>query len=281
MNDRVQFQTVGKRPGLHVWESPAKVMSHSHIHTDIEWNFITSGAMHYFFAGRFLTLHERQLAVFWGGMPHRLISTTPPANCIIVTIPIAWFYQWHLPETFSRNLLAGEFYCDTKTAPDEDRKLMQRWIEDLGRGSAELNHIVILEVEARLRRYAHEMAGGGKLPEGNRVLSNNGSQIERVTKFVAGNYQTSICVGDIAAAVQLHPKYLMQMFKRNCGMRLWEYVQYTRISHAQRLLLMSDMKLLDIAMDSGFGSASRFYATFKDVCGVTPRVYRKKKSSFR
>ena len=74
----------------------------------------------------------------------------------------------------------------------------------------------------------------------------------------------------------MHPNYLMQLFKRNCGMGLWEYVQRLRISHAQRLLLMSDAKILDVAYDSGFASASRFYESFNRLCVQTPKDYRRR-----
>lgn len=73
----------------------------------------------------------------------------------------------------------------------------------------------------------------------------------------------------------MHPNYLIPLFKRNCGMGLWEYVQRLRISHAQRLLLMSDAKILDVAYDSGFASASRFYECFNRLCGQTPKDYRR------
>ena len=46
------------------------------------------------------------------------------------------------------------------------------------------------------------------------------------------------------------------------------------ISHAQRLLAISDQKVLAIALDSGFGSVSRFNAAFKEACGCSPHQYR-------
>jgi two-component system response regulator YesN len=48
-----------------------------------------------------------------------------------------------------------------------------------------------------------------------------------------------------------------------------------RIYEAQRYLLTSDMKIIDIAMEVGFGSMSNFYKYFKKTCGKNPKDYRK------
>ena len=112
--DRIKIEAYSKY-GIDVWQEPACVMDFTHIHTDVEWNFVIKGALNYFFAGRFLTLPERQLAVFWGGIPHRLLSVTPPADCIVLHLPIAWFSKWKLSGDFLRRLLGGEFFIDGET----------------------------------------------------------------------------------------------------------------------------------------------------------------------
>jgi AraC-like DNA-binding protein len=40
------------------------------------------------------------------------------------------------------------------------------------------------------------------------------------------------------------------------------------------MLITSDAKILEVAMDSGFGSLSRFNAAFRQLCGCSPRSYR-------
>ena len=48
----------------------------------------------------------------------------------------------------------------------------------------------------------------------------------------------------------------------------------SRVYHAQRLLSSTNSKIMDIALESGFGSLSRFNANFKEFCGVSPKAYR-------
>ena len=43
---------------------------------------------------------------------------------------------------------------------------------------------------------------------------------------------------------------------------------------AERLLATTDMKIVDIAFASGFGSASRFYSAFEALCRQSPKKYR-------
>jgi len=48
-----------------------------------------------------------------------------------------------------------------------------------------------------------------------------------------------------------------------------------RVSHAQRLLATTDDLIIDVALNAGFGSLSRFHDAFKRWCGCPPKQYRK------
>jgi transcriptional regulator GlxA family with amidase domain len=68
---------------------------------------------------------------------------------------------------------------------------------------------------------------------------------------------------------------MMKLFRANSGMSVWEYVVRMRISHAQRLLITTNEKITDIALESGFGSAAPFYSSFKKFGdGKSPRAFR-------
>ena len=67
----------------------------------------------------------------------------------------------------------------------------------------------------------------------------------------------------------------MAVFKRGFGLSLGEFLSRTRVAQVQRLLVTTDRTVLDIALECGFGSASRFHAVFKEQCGQSPADYRK------
>ena len=93
--------------------------------------------------------------------------------------------------------------------------------------------------------------------------------------FVARNYTSRIQVKDIAGCVSLHPDYAATLFRKTFGTTLNVLITRHRVAHAQRQLVTTDERIVNIAHDSGFDSLSRFNRAFKQIAGVTPRQYRK------
>ena len=52
-------------------------------------------------------------------------------------------------------------------------------------------------------------------------------------------------------------------------MTLLEYIAQQRVAYAQRLLATTNLKIIDVAMDSGIGSVCRFHAYLP--CCAEPR----------
>lgn len=67
----------------------------------------------------------------------------------------------------------------------------------------------------------------------------------------------------------------VDVFKAEYGMTPKAYSDSLRLKEAQRLLLHTDTKVIDIAYQVGFGSLAAFYNFFKKETGKTPGAYRK------
>jgi AraC-like DNA-binding protein len=226
--------------------------------------------MSYFAGGRMQAIQAGELGVFWAGMPHRLIGVEPGTRAVWITIPLAWVMRWELATGFTRRLLAGDLLIHVPQDRATEEALLNRWVDDLSANSAERRSIALLEVEASHRRLA--LASSGSRTQKNRSEL---GPVEKLTAFVSTHYEHDLDIATIAAAADLHPNYAMQLFKRTCGMSLWDYLTRLRVSHAQRLLLLTDWKVSRIALDSGFNSHSRFYESFVKICGKTPKAYRR------
>lgn len=264
---------------FNVWKAKVSlpIKDTTHIHSDIEVNFLLSGSMRYFLSGRFVTIHAGRLSAFWAGTPHHILSHSPGIECIWVNVPLSWFMQWDIAEPARRHLFAGNLLQE----PDHsaatsflDRALLERWVNDLRpRRPKALRRVVELEVEARLIRLSAQPTVPARDHDAG-TTSARATQIEQVSAYIGEHYTDVESVAEIARAVGLHPNYLMHVFRKSTGMRLWDYVIHQRITHAQRLLMMSGLKVIDVALESGFGSVSRFHDAFRRLCGRTPRQYR-------
>lgn len=71
-------------------------------------------------------------------------------------------------------------------------------------------------------------------------------------------------------------EHLSRSLKKYCGVTLSEYVNGLRVNYASNLLINTNIPIIDICFDTGFGSLSYFYRVFTDIQGVTPKEFREK-----
>jgi AraC-like DNA-binding protein len=241
--------------GFRAWRVLAHAeMPAAHTHPDIEFNFLHRGRMTFLLGGARHVLEAGRVAAFWGGVPHQTLPPGVDGDGIWLTLPLAWLLQWRLPGSVTDRLLSGELIqMETPAAQ------VERWLADFDSGRDDRRRALQLELEASLLRVAIASPGrpGRRHPE-----LRNASQIERIISHLAAHYRDALAVDDIARAVHLHPKYLMRLFKRHCRIGVWEYLTRLRVSHAQRLLVTSEARVSDIALESGFGSPAAFYQAF-------------------
>jgi AraC-like DNA-binding protein len=249
-------------------------------HNEIELNLLESGRLTYLMGGQKVTVPAGRLIAFWASIPHQILDFEGLTDYYVLTIPLAWFLQWRLPDRLTQPMMRGGIIMD----PDESRLASDRarfgvWREDLRIGSEERHQVVLLEIESRLRRLALTVAA--ELPQGSRrktpaVLGQQQlSRAEEMACFVAQHYTQPLTTDGISRHVGLHPNYAMALFQRTFGTTLVKYITQHRLSHAQRLLVTTQDSILNIAMHSGFGSLSRFNEAFRQALGCTPRDYRR------
>jgi len=266
---------VMKSMGLRAWTGThAGQMGAFHRHDDIEVNYVHEGSMTYLLGPSRTTIRPRQFTLFWAGLPHLTVKGPVNTRVTWVTLPLSWVLQWQLPDWFLQSLVNGHMMSGGGE-PELDELLLKHWEADLSKDDPAAAEVVAMEIQARVRRMAMQQPAQQKQRR-HRTDESKVGKVEQMTGFIAQHYAEPITVADIAAHAKLHPNYAMTLFRQTCGLSLMNYVVRHRISHAQRLLATSDMPILDVAMDAGFGSLSRFYEAFGSACGCTPKAYRKR-----
>ncbi len=249
-------------------------------HNEIELNFLKKGSLTYLFGGQRITIRRGRIGLFWAAIPHQVIGSKGGADYYVVTLPLAWFLQCRLPPNLVDRLLHGQFLRDpNRTRFELDLRLFQSWEKDLPARGIEPRPATLLEMHARLRRIADELeddSGTSGRRGMSMVLGEGGiSKVEEMAAYIARSYQQKLSIEDIAEQVKLHPNYAMNLFKQAFNITLNEYIAQNRISHAQRLLVTTDHQIVEIALDSGYQTLSRFYDVFRKSCGCSPGQYRK------
>ena len=247
-----------------------------HRHNEIELNFLESGRLTYELGGRTLPVPVRALSVFWGGNPHRCVEWAPDGKIWTLSIPLGIFLSWGLPrETFVHPLLKGDILHERDPGvADFDETLMRRWCADIHFAAPADRHLqreaLLLEARARLLRLALR---AGNVRGRRRLAAEPGCVGKMLQHIAARHTDPALNIGEIARHAGVNPTYAVDVFKKTCGVTPMRYVCQQRIAHAQRLLATTDAKILDIALDSGFGSVSQFHHVFHAATGVTPREY--------
>lgn len=246
-------------------------------HNEIELNLLRGGTMTYLLGGRPVTIQARRLVAFWAAIPHQIIGVEGRVEYYVVTLPLAWCLQSRLPARLMDRLLDGQFLCD----PNEDRfeldwAQFEVWEEDLKTAGAAMPEAAPLELQARLIRLAESLPGEPSQRLRPAVIGEGAvNKAEQMAACIARHYQEPLQIKEIADRVGLHPNYAMSLFRRTFRITLNDFLTQHRVSHAQRLLVTTDRKVVDVALDSGFRSLSRFYIAFRKVCGTHPSRYRK------
>lgn len=99
--------------------------------------------------------------------------------------------------------------------------------------------------------------------------------VSMAVEYIRKNYKNDISLEDIAEHAQISSHYICSLFKKEIGMNVSKYVMEYRISKAKVLLMTTNMKSYEVAVETGFANESYFSRSFKKVTGFSPSDFRR------
>lgn len=258
------------------------IMATPHWHAQAEINYVLRGAIDYEMPGYSVRIGAGDLALFWGGLPHRVSDTEEDTDFHVIHLPLLHFFRLRLSPHLQQRLMHGSTIVSAGTQPEDDLAFARR-AQYLASSDPRLVQHAVDELLVRIERIElgqHAVHEPKKLGTGASVGAEQPSfqSIGRLFAYIAENFRDDIDCVDIAVSADIHPKYAMNVFKKSTGMSLGEYVTLLRLSYAQALLMKEDINILQIAMDSGFGSVSAFNKCFRKQSGMTPSEFKRERS---
>lgn len=109
----------------------------------------------------------------------------------------------------------------------------------------------------------------------NHSLVNYSSPIQNCITYIEFNYTENLTLDIIAHALNLSNAYLSNLFKKEVGITITDFIHKTQLRHAIKLLNTTQLPIHDIAIQCGFDDINYFSRVFKKYQGQTPSTYRK------
>ena len=103
----------------------------------------------------------------------------------------------------------------------------------------------------------------------------NADMINKALHYIQQNCENKLTLDDVAKVVLLSPTYFSKILKQETSKSFNEHLNYIRIEKSKKLLLQSNLFLVDIASFSGFEDQSYFTKVFKRITGISPNRYRR------
>lgn len=262
---------------MNMFHASPLLMRSPHWHAQVEVNFIVRGWAHYKMSGHEIRFDQGTLALFWGGLPHYLDDASDDLIYAGGHLPLVHFFRLRLPTDVQSRLMQGATLVTSDT-DDADPVNFARWNQYARSGDAMKASVAVDELLLRIERIrfgAYSLLPAADVIGAPGIDHHTSPIVVRICDYIADNFREDIDSADIACAADIHPKYAMNLFKKSTGMTLNDYVNLMRLSYAQALLMQDETNVLQVAMDSGFGSLSAFNKSFRKIAGMSPTDFRR------
>lgn len=111
----------------------------------------------------------------------------------------------------------------------------------------------------------------GKCRQG--TLADHRQAAERVIRMMPERWNFSLA--EMAEVAYMSPYHFSRMFHRVVGLPPFHFLGMMRLQHAKRLLVVSGLRVIDVANEVGYNSAATFSRRFSSLVGVPPSKLRR------
>ena len=257
------------------------IMKRPHWHGHVEANLIRNARMIYIVDGQRLIVEPDQLVLFWAGIPHQLVafeqlSEAEPELCNIYLPLDTFLFMPHIPD-LQVALLTGGMVQFPHALCNYDQ--FKRWYADYRSNDPEHLDVAKLELNILFRRISFAPLPFLKHPWRNQseksgIASPHVRHVVTMVRHVLENLEQPLKNEHVTKSTGLHTNYALSLFSRTMQLPLKQFIIRMRLLKARGLLLESDTAIATIAVESGFGSASQFYAHFNAAYGTSPQQLR-------
>lgn len=121
--------------------------------------------------------------------------------------------------------------------------------------------------------YAHRLNVAGYPMVSDEVVNDDLSNIIPAFDYINEHYSENISAKSVAEHCHLSYSYFSRQFKKITGIAFTQYLNFLRITEAEKLLLDRSSSITDIGFQVGFTDTSYFIKQFKKFKKMTPKKF--------
>ena len=229
------------------------------------------------FGAQIIEIQPEQTVLFWGAIPHQLMHIEEQSLQYWLSVPPEAFLSFDLSPSIVRDVMNGRILVEAdQELRAIDLAAFPVWKREAVSSEPDVRRTLLMSLEARLRRFRPREASADSLhpTQPKTLVLKDKNAFKSMYDYITVNFRNPIDVDSIAEAAGLHPNYAISLFKKKCGINISTLITMLRVYEAQRLILTTNQKIVDVAMDTGFNSMSNFYKSFKKITSKNPSDYR-------
>lgn len=234
-----------------------------HMHREIELIYVTEGKITIINEGEKRIINQGEMAVIFSNCVHEYLTETK-GEMIFLILSTSLVPEY--TEVFS-NKLPVDFVINRASSINEFQMIF-----------AFLSQIVDFSDNALNRAYVHLLFALiiDKMPLIQRTTSTSPTLESNIIKFVSENFTQPISLNEIAEHVGCSEYTVSRIFSNKIKIGFSNYLNQLRVDYARKLLRDTELKIIDIATETGFESLRTFNRAYKLNYSETPSDYRKK-----
>ncbi len=179
-----------------------------------------------------------------------------------------------------------QYFADVMCSPDVVKKYLVRYFLAILQVIKEINFIAYEKINEQetLEKIANAMTANeledmlyslfADASQQNKITAN--LLVQKALRMIDEYARNGITLKEVADELELSPDHISAQFVRELGVNFSTYIKKYRLNRAKELLIGTDLKMFEIAEQTGYQDAKYFGRVFKESEHILPMEYRKR-----